>query len=1409
MTMNGHATRIATLVYDEHPHSPARHSAKSGKTNCSLKSLVVALALTLPLPVVAQSPFNPVQLKQSSYTYNIVVSATAGDLASVPGCVDAFVGSGTSFSDNTLYEQGMYTRPGNTGYNGGVPIHNTVFTNISAPDVTFLMPPAYTNNDDLMIVNSSYGNLPSGAFTFNTPTAATSLAVLCTGGNGGCTVDWTVTYKNGQQLAGNLSVPDWFAGGANIAWGCNGRMDQSGNFNDLDTGATNDDVPYLYAFTLPGLSSSSPVTSIAFSYSSGSGVDNFFAVSASTDGTHYTPVPVTGFNEITIIPAVPFPVTATMDNGTNIANPGNTWFEQGYDPENPGDGLPVSGSTFTSYSQPAHTYKMGSYTTNNATLIDEEHLSANLTPATPAAYAALSFLTAGGNIDGNNVMTNLCIIQHADGVNETNLFYAYDWFNDLPNAIAFAANGRIYMNNRTFNDENNGSTPPVPYLFESYFSLNDTASPVTNIVVQHLTSPNGNSTTYIMAVSASSGAVSPIITGEPTPASQTWFPAQTAAISVQVAGTGPITNTWLVESNGAFNPLANGIDTHGSIISGATTTTLTISNLALLDGTNYEYVASNVAGRQTSSLASVTVTYVAPPAVTNAPATDVQALTATLNGQVTSTGGETPAVTLFYGPANGGSVAGNWSNNVAIGYQSGSFSEPISSLSPDTAYYFTAEAVNGGGTNWAAPPLSFTTELLTVPVVTNLPASSVQGTIATLNGGVLNIGGQTPAVTLFYGSADGGTNSAAWANSIALGTQSGTFAETVSGLAPNSTYYYTAEAANSAGANWATPSRSFTTGATNSPWPFTAVLTQHNDDNRSGDNLSETVLNVSNVNTNSFGLLYTRPVDDQIYAQPLIMTNVSAPGRGSRNLLIVATVNDSIYAYDADDPTVTQPYWKDSFISPPNIVAPDSADEDAVGAGGGNYGDFSGNFGIVGTPVIDPAGRTLYVVVRTKEISNGTTNFVQRLHALNVATGAEQSNSPVVISATYPGTGDGGTVITFDPLRQNQRPGLALANGCVYITWSSHGDNAPYHGWVMGYSVTNLQQLMVWNDTPNGSEAGIWMSGQAPNVDTNGNIYVTVGNGSVDANNDYGESFLKLVPTNGTMQLASYFIPYNYAALNSGDVDLGDAGMLLIPGTTLGISGGKAGVLYLVNRDNMGGLSIGDADTNTVQTWSLNSGQIHGAPVWWSCTNGSFLYIWPASNDHLRQYQFTNGLFNTSPYSEGVSVGGSGSPGGILSVSASGTNAGTGIIWATVNTTSDANGTTVAGTLHAYNAQSVTNELWNSDMVPGRDTLGNLAKFVPPTVANGKVYAATFSDQVDVYGLLPLPSLSVNVSGANTLHIFWPSNAYLSYTLQSSTNLLSGKWEDVTNIPVATMGGFQVTIPLSVSAPATFYRLAW
>ncbi len=798
---------------------------------------------------------------------------------------------------------------------------------------------------------------------------------------------------------------------------------------------------------------------------------------------------------------------------------------------------------------------------------------------------------------------------------------------------------------------------------------------------------------------------------------------------------------------------------------------------------------------------------VSPPVVADLAAANVAAFSATVGGQVMDTGGETPLATIYYGTNSGGAIAANWSNSIAFGYQSGAFSQTLTSLTANTTYYFTARAVNGGGTNWAAPAMSFTTLPLILSVVSNLPASSVQGTVATLNGQVVSGGGETPTVTLFYGPIDGGTNAAAWANSVTLGRQAGNFAQTVRNLATNTTYFYTAEAVNDAGAAWATPAQPFTTGTTNSPWPFVAVLTHHNDNGRTGMNLNESALNVTNVNTNQFGLVFSRAVDDQIYAQPLVMTNVSVPGRGTHNLVIVATVNDSVYAFDADNAAVTTPYWSTNFTAPPNIVAPANTDMSALGACGGNYQDFSGHIGIVGTPVIDPVAGTIYLVARTKEYG---ANFVQRLHALDVSSGAERSNSPVVINATCAGTGDGsvGGTITFDPARQNQRPGLALVNGTVYIGWSSHCDNGPYHGWIIGYDARTLQQVAVYNDTPNGSDGGIWMSGQAPAADTNGNLFLAVGNGSVDTSGgpNRGESFLKLSRGGTNLTVASWFTPYNWQALENGDIDLGSGGLLLIPGTTLAFAGGKEGIMYLVNRDNMGGLT-GSTTTNDniVQSFSVSGDQIHGGAVWWDGSGVSYGYLWPASVN-LQQYSFNRGTgkFVLPPFAQSSTAAPSGQPGGILAVSAQGTNAGSAILWAVHQLGGDANQQVLPGVLRAYAAQNVATELWNSEQISYRDTVGKFAKFVPPTIANGKVYLATFANKLNVYGLLPPPALTIALAAGKTV-IAWPTNTPTSYRLQSATNLLFGTWANVTNGVVATNGVFQISVP--APGAATFYRL--
>jgi hypothetical protein len=696
------------------------------------------------------------------------------------------------------------------------------------------------------------------------------------------------------------------------------------------------------------------------------------------------------------------------------------------------------------------------------------------------------------------------------------------------------------------------------------------------------------------------------------------------------------------------------------------------------------------------------------------------------------------------------------------------------------------------------------------PQVVNLPGSRIRADQATLNGQILTPGSEAPAVTIYYGPVDGGTNAGAWAQAVGIGFQTGPFAQTVSGLSSNTAYFYTAKASNSVATVWAAPSQAFTTLATNPVQSVSAVLTHHNDLSRTGANPKENQLDVYNVNTNQFGLLCTRIVDDQIYAQPLVMTNATIPGKGTRNVVIVATVKDTVYAFDADDPTVSAPYWQTSFLGS-NVFAP--ATDDIPNTPCGTFRNISGYFGIIGTPVIDPATMTLYVVARTKELGFNTTNFVQKLHALDINTGAERSNSPVTITATYPGTGTGSVsgVLTFDALRENQRSALALVNGIVYIGWASHCDWNPYHGWLMGYDAATLQREVVYNTSPNGQKAGIWMSGGAPAADDSGNLYLSIGNGTVGTTGNprdltnRGESFLKLSPNGTNFTIASWFTPYNWPNLEASDIDLGSAEVLLIPGTTLAFSGSKQGVAYLVNRDNMGGLSAGNDDTNIVQSFSVTPYNIHGGPVWWDGPFGSYAYL-QGEVDYLRQYRFDRNanLFQIPSYAQSPTPAAGGMPGGMLAVSSDGAGAGTGIVWSSRPFNGDANGAVVPGILLAYNAENVSHELWNSEQLSARDRVGNFAKFCPPTVANGKVYLATFSNRLNVYGLFPIPSLAISLS-AGQAFLTWPTNSYYTYKLQANTNLVSGTWADQTNVPSVSNGSWQVTVP--ASSTAKFYRL--
>jgi len=501
------------------------------------------------------------------------------------------------------------------------------------------------------------------------------------------------------------------------------------------------------------------------------------------------------------------------------------------------------------------------------------------------------------------------------------------------------------------------------------------------------------------------------------------------------------------------------------------------------------------------------------------------------------------------------------------------------------------------------------------------------------------------------------------------------------------------------------------------------TFTYHNDNARTGQNLNETVLTWANVNQAQFGKKFSYPLDGIAYASPLYVANVPIPGQGGCNVVYVATEHDSVYAFDADGVN-SNPLWKVTFINPAaGVTTVPAADT-------GECCDIALEIGITGTPVIDQGTGTLYVVAKTKE----GTNYVQRLHALDITTGAEKFGGPVVIQASIPGTGDGNDGngnVPFNALRENQRPALLLNNGVVYIGFASHGDQTPYHGWVLGYEATTLQQVMAYNDTPNGGDGGIWHSGGGPAADAAGNIYFVTGNGTFDANIgglDYGDSVEKISPSGSVLD---YFTPHDQAALSAGDLDLGSGEALLLPDQGglhphLLVTAGKNGTIYLIDRDNMGHFNPNN-DNQIVQSvvnifpnpGGSTLGGNFSVPVYF---NG-FVYFAPVAGT-LQAFQLNNGLLSTTPTSQ--STASYAFPGGMFAISANGTT--NGILWAVQRV--DA---TTPGVLHAYKATDLGIELYNSNQAGSRDTMDIAAKFNIPLVANGKVYVASVR-HLTVYG---------------------------------------------------------------------------
>jgi hypothetical protein len=499
------------------------------------------------------------------------------------------------------------------------------------------------------------------------------------------------------------------------------------------------------------------------------------------------------------------------------------------------------------------------------------------------------------------------------------------------------------------------------------------------------------------------------------------------------------------------------------------------------------------------------------------------------------------------------------------------------------------------------------------------------------------------------------------------------------------------------------------------------VFTRGHNNALTSENTDEIVLTPQNVNESQFGKLFSYAVDGGMYAQPLYVANVKLPDNTYHNIVYVATTNDTVYAFDADNPAVGILWMKRLIdVAGGETTVPCGEETEACTF----YGPV---IGITGTPVIDPQTGTMYVATFSE--INGT--YYHKLHALDITTGDEKSGSPVIIQGSVAGTGSGGdgTTVTFDPYQHLQRPSLLLANGNVYVGFASYGDAPPYHGWLFAYDAKTLNQVATFNATPDGYDGPVWQSGASPAADEVGNIYVMTGNGDFNADTsggrDYGDSFIKLSPL---LAVEDYFTPYNQASLDTNDADLGSGGPVLLPDQSgpnphLVIGAGKEGTLYLLDRDNLGGYNSVD-NSQIVQSISGETGNIFSNVAYW---NGKvYVQGWRSA---LKMFTVTNGMLSPSPTSQASFV--SPFPGATPAISSNDTK--DGIAW----TLEPAAVATDPMILRAYDANDVSVELYDSNQAANnRDAPGSRMKFQVPVVVNGKVYIAT-QGQLDVYGLLP------------------------------------------------------------------------
>jgi hypothetical protein len=782
--------------------------------------------------------------------------------------------------------------------------------------------------------------------------------------------------------------------------------------------------------------------------------------------------------------------------------------------------------------------------------------------------------------------------------------------------------------------------------------------------------------------SDSNTTTAPTITTQPQ--NQTVTLGSAATFSVQATGTAPLSYQW---------------SKNATAISGATSSSYTTPATVSGDnGATFTLAVSNSAGSQTSNAATLTVNV--PPTITTQP----QNQTVTVGSKATFSVAATGTAPLSY----------QWSKNgTAISGAVGPIYTTPATVSGDNGATFTVKVSN------VASSQTSNSATLTVN-----PASGVAVTLSPRRAGVTTGIGQT-----FTSTVTGTANTAVtWSvDGIAGGNSTVGTISTGGGYSPPATAGTHTVTATSV----ANPASSASSSV--AVTDLTGILTQRFDNARDGQNLQEYALTQAVLSTpGAFGKLLTCTITDgPIYAQPLYVANLAISG-GTHNVLFVATQHNTVYAFDADASPCTT-YWTVNLDPSGSTPVPNNGNQ--------GDGDINGPYGIFGTPVIDLAGRVLYAVASTLD---GGLTFNYRLHAIDLATGAEKPSSPVVISATVSG-------VKFNPSVHMQRPALLLASSTVYIAFGSYGDANTYYGWLMGYDKTALTQVGAFNTAPDSAVptgAAIWMAGAGPAADSSGNIYFSTANGPFNAgplpplapSDNFGDTLLKLT---SSLTVADYFTPADQGVLDSGDLDLGSGGVVLLPdaaGSTthphLAIASDKESNLYMVDRDNMGKYnSMGNTNLQTVLVNNTGGGITTGIFSTASYWNGN-VYV-GAVGDNVKVYPIANAQLASSPASQ--SNESYGYPGVNVVISAPGASATTAIAWAldtnASGTATGGAGPTGPAVLRAYDATSLGKALWSSSAL-STDTCGNAVKFLVPTVANGKVYVAG-TNQVTVYGLLP------------------------------------------------------------------------